>query len=364
LLGDIDMSKVELVQEFVDRIQDVPGGSRAVVFKEAYAWLVDGCHSLGVVPLQKGKYIIGIRSGNLPSMCGGSSLYIAEASTANEQDICSLTIDPEESGYFVGSYYGTDVYDKEGYSVWGVQGQVIVQFSKDMSVEARAASLDYLRAQFVLLLNRYDDICLDVCSVPEYTTVKWLAKDTVGLFTAYTDEPTNCGYYKTYDPEKELDRVRVRGYTGTPSLRGTSGSTLAGHSCCVCTNYYSDFNRGLSPRAVLRESAVIYDMLDAAGIKGDTVILTDNMGGGRYSTNTIDVIHWLAEYGPDVQAQVDDWLPVNGVYIKCKGFVTTLFPVAHNPNEGAHEITGCSLCSIENAPADDAPYEMEVWTYE
>ena len=329
--------------------------------------------------------VLAIAGDELPTMCGGASLFIANANHMSSLDLSHMCGVSANCGVIGSS--GSEAYDEyeDDYeytsTVKGLLGQIIVEFSRHCCTATRRLALDYLEKQFkAVTADLNSGLDLDDVSTPESTTVKWLSRHVVGLFTAYHYRDTNDDYDYGQRDEGNLDSVMYYShnqYGTTPPHTTCRGRIrgMAGPKTQALTNINTVMGQdsiGTRVRNVLAETipqGILPAMLNAIYKEDRTFIMTDNLSGCDGGAITVDVIEWFCEDSDKLQ-EIISIAAVCGNHFRWNNsgiprLTTIRFPISHNPNEGAHEITGCSVAGRGgDVVMSLAPRDNEEWYYE
>jgi hypothetical protein len=327
-------------------------------------------------------------------MCGGCSIFIADASAMLPCDIRNLTKFGGDWGQEVGGAHANELENEDydgGYDdyyieetvIKGPLGQIIVIFSPASSDAIREEALLYLRGMLESMVDRAHGM-----QTADYTEVRWLSKDVVGLFTSYEygdwTEEDGSGFNNS-----DLDQVKYP-FTfyydtgeATASYMKIRKKVTASDQCSVFADVQTRLSLdslGTKVRTLFSKYSGLYALPTMLSelVDGKTVILTDNCIGQSCSQSgavTLDFINWLLEFGPELRSIIRKYLLSTGLYgneISAedvgKYIKVTQFPIAHNPNESGHEIIGCGIyldgCGMINPSAEDhKALDGEVWNY-
>jgi len=288
-----------------------------------------------------------VMASSLPSMCGGTCMYVTSPEDITRGELSKLLIAVEGAFGAGGSLTGTtttEEYD-EDYGDYdyktlaeGVVGQLIIHFSRSLCDDSRLKFLEMVVAQ---LTDRQG--YGEAGSTPSTSTVKWLGEHIVGVFTNYeyiSEEYESSGPYEdcldnmVYDSELPMMNLRVTAGANMVAATYIEAWGIEGKSICD------------SAEIMLRD--VLIPKVTSVTEQFSGCMITDH-DHAQYDNvcNTRDVIEYLNQYGAPSVDGVRSWTAPDVIGAASRKnavpVVWVPFPPASNPNEGAHDITGGML---------------------
>jgi hypothetical protein len=333
----------------------------------------------GLNVIEYENIIIALKAGELPTMCGGSTIYIANAQYMSGVDLKTMCNGSDYGGYLSGSTY-IEYYDEEyddyneGTVVSGPSGQVLVTFSTYADEVFRNTCMDFLHdllAKYVYEGDQDADLCL-----PSVTRVRWLTSNMVGLFTEYTEAYEDYGCYTPQNHE-QLSRVNYPGRyyydNSRPVLTMSYNRVYMQEEKLAVYTYVNSFvphkHLGVRTDTIIRENLMPMIMDMARDMRrGCTCVLTDNdQSAETMPLKTSDLIEWFCaarnadsdEHKILTNALLKALYSFEPNYVHSGEVSITPFDYASNPNEGAHGIMGVAICEPNHTPQAGVVHRWE-----